>query len=70
MENDGTSSGGRLENIKGASYDKTFKTASGGEGKTAQPGFARGKCPPLVLRTTFPPQIGQPAKRMASYWAG
>mgnify|MGYP005967979093 CR=1 FL=1 len=58
MENDGTSSGGRLENIKGASYDKTFKTASGGEGKTAQPGFARGKCPPLVLRTTFPSASG------------
>ena len=47
MENDGMSSGGRLENIKGASYDKIFTTAPEGEGKTVQPAFARGKCTPF-----------------------
>ena len=44
----------RLENIKGASYDKTFKTAPGGERKTIQPAFARGKCTPFGTAGTSP----------------
>ena len=38
---------------------KPSKLPQGAKGKTAEPGFARGKCfPPLVLRTTFPSASG------------
>ena len=41
-----------MENIKGASYNKTFTTAPGGEGKTIQPAFARRKCTPSAYGTS------------------
>ncbi len=37
---------------KGSSYDKTFKTAPGGEGKTIRPAFAREKCTPSAYGTS------------------
>ena len=58
MENDGTYSGGRLENIKGASYNKTLTTAPEGEGKSIQPAFARGKCTPFGTAYHLSPASG------------